>query len=207
MACDFVGDEDISVGLSGNVSDVRFQVELSDLMVDVDWSDIEISSVSLGPSSRETVSPYVSSRELLEALRNGVLVWYNNSGTISCLDAFYQEKKPEDEVQALLRNGARGGATRLMQNIAMLRKPDSVAVNEHDNVCTGTLPDGAAASWTFIVCNEGLNLVNTLGQGLGNDMFWYGSFPILNGVMSIVRCFRYILTLSFPSPILTRCVL
>ena len=42
-----------------------------------------------------------------------------------------------------------------------------------DNVCTGsTIPGGVAAGWGVLVCNEGLNLVNYLVKGIGNDMYW-----------------------------------
>ena len=31
---------------------------------------------------------------------------------------------------------------------------------------------GNAGAWNVLVCNEGLNLVNYLVQGVGNDMYW-----------------------------------
>ena len=44
--------------------------------------------------------------------------------------------------------------------------------SSYDNICTGSIPEGAATAWSYLVCNEGLNLVNTLAHGLGNDMYW-----------------------------------
>ena len=54
----------------------------------------------------------------------------------------------------------------------VLSLPSSPPSGQNENICTGSIPAGAATSWSYLVCNEGLNLVNTLAHGLGNDMYW-----------------------------------
>ena len=44
--------------------------------------------------------------------------------------------------------------------------------NGDDNICTSNGIPGNAAYWNVICCNENLNLVNTVVQGVGNDMYW-----------------------------------
>ena len=39
--------------------------------------------------------------------------------------------------------------------------------------CTASPSDiDVATAWNSLVCNEGLNLINWMGQGLGNDLYW-----------------------------------
>ena len=174
VACSHVGGTDFGVRIRGNLSNVTFNVEMEDgMIVNVDWDQTEV--VSGGGGRRVIRRGKVD--EMLSALREAIGTWYNVSGKLDCFDVenngirdrLSRESDGKSEtIEIEFETPARRKSTGNFTDRGGFTRQEGGSP-----VCTGDkIPGGNAAGWGVLVCNENLNLVNSLIQGVGNDMYW-----------------------------------
>ena len=152
-ACDHVGG-DFGVSIAGDRKKVAFNISIDELLVEVDWN-----------ATRSNARAWTGNLDggnlakLLTGLRDAVGVWYNVTGTLQCYDYKKQDAKAASK------------------NVTAPIQSEALATGG-GRVCTSNeIPGGNAAAWGVLVCNENLNLVNTLVQGIGNDFYWPPNVP------------------------------
>eukprot|EP00948_MAST-09A_sp_MAST-9A-sp1_P001903 g1903.t1 len=138
---------------TGNISDVRFDVALKAkdgknvMEVSLDWNSITQSEININDNFSQ--NPEIISA--IKGLSAAVGVYYNLTKDVHCYEPPLLEKKvPEKVSQKLSEEEDRDG----------------------NNICTAEIPAGNAFSWQFLVCNEGINIITTMAQGIGNDFYW-----------------------------------
>lgn len=139
VACQNIS-KDFGVKVTGSVENVKFTVTIGDVTVTVDWDKTEGN----GYTSQQVKNSGVL--EMISGLRDGVGVWYNVTGKLTCYmpNGWETDQTGQHTDQEPTKNIA------------------------DDNICTRS----SGGSWGKICCNENLNLINTEVSGTGKDMFW-----------------------------------
>jgi hypothetical protein len=142
-----------SVDISGDPHTVNFTVKIGKVSVQVNWGDTTGNDYSSGDIAAS------GALDLISGVREAVSVWYNASGNLKCHD--WQNAAPSLTV-----------ANEKETAVASAAASDSA-------ICTAQTISVADA-WGAICCNENLNLVPYLLQGVGNDMYWPPNQPNRN---------------------------
>ena len=163
-------------------TDVRFTVsssasqqqEVPVLSVAVDWDTTSNNGYSVSDVRDRT-----QALDLLGALGEGIQVWYNVTGLApSCVDWKGTDPAPNAHVQVksvpLSRSARRSSSSKSPRKQAGSVQVDGTS----SNVCTASKADiTVAVAWGSLVCNEGINLINTAVHGVGNDNYWPPNVP------------------------------
>eukprot|EP00943_MAST-04B_sp_MAST-4B-sp1_P004771 g4771.t1 len=162
VACEKGLNNDFGFKISGNTSNVTYSIEMDKVDIVVDWDITRSNGYTINDVKNSKIDA------LLSSLQSAVGVWYNVSGTLKCFDVNGDNN--------IVRNVSPPAKTMETKSKDVL-----VDVNVHslvnngesnDDICTSNGIPGNAAYWNVICCNENLNLVNTVVQGVGNDMYW-----------------------------------
>lgn len=149
---------DFGVSIAGQPEAVQFEVQIGKVSVSVDW---DVATASEAYSENEWRQS--KALDLVAAAVKGVQVWYNVSGSEgSCVNW---------NGEARLMTSSRQRAS--IRNMQQKPQPSS-----NSNECTATksaVDPGTA--WNLLTCNDGLNLVNWVAQGVGNDLYWPPNQP------------------------------
>ena len=147
--------------------------------IQVDW-DQAISSI---PIADWITIPTVTS--FLSSIRNAVSIWYNMTHNVSCYDVsqaapntYYDSKDASSYTVPQTKKNNQERALRAHMasahsNEENLRQTSAPTANKPDT-CQERMHMG---SWPSLCCNEDLNLIMTLAQGVGRDCFWPPSVP------------------------------
>ena len=179
------------IRLEGNPETVKFSVHASAstsdddndvVVINVDWDNLSNNSY--------TIDDVVSRTSIMQLLRNtaqSMQVWYNVTGTLpSCIDwsggpapsVNISDRKGGPMLSRATRAPSASSHTNTNTTHRQEVSADAEASSESDNICTQTQSDiTVAVAWTALVCNEGMNLVNTFAAGIGNDLYWPPTLP------------------------------
>lgn len=168
---------DFGIQTHGEVSNVKFSLEAGGMKISVDWDETANNSYTLAD-----VPDGVP--KLLAAAAKGLQVWYNLTGSEPCVnwtgtddsadapEAFLTPGQPISmDSLLLLKLQAHAQDTQVLQT-AQTKAPHSKDVKRGDNETCGDHQLDVGLAWGALVCNEGLNLVNTAVMGIGRDLFW-----------------------------------
>jgi len=154
---------DFGVSISGQPEAVQFEVHIGQVSVSVDW---DVATTSGTYSESEWVQS--KALELVAAAVQGVQVWYNVSGSEgSCVNW-------NGEARLMTSSRQRASIRNILKQSSIEQKLPSTDTKE----CTATksaVDPGTA--WNLLTCNDGLNLVNWVAQGVGNDLYWPPNQP------------------------------
>lgn len=122
--------------------------------------------------------------DLLKNTAQGMQVWYNVTGTLPGCIAWNAGAAPSvaASVPAAARGFKAAPAPALKKHSVATSMPlttDTAATGNSDSkTCTIDKSDvSIMVAWSSLVCNEGINLVNTVAYGLGNDLYWPPTLP------------------------------
>ncbi|KAL7578124.1 hypothetical protein ACA910_012571 [Epithemia clementina (nom. ined.)] len=186
------------IAWQGSLSNVTYNLSFSSppvadagskYTIQVDWDQAH----STTPVSDWIAHPVVSN--LLTSVREAVSIWYNMTHDVSCFDI--SQAAPNNNNNARLAavhdsdstNGPdlttkrnREGALR--QGQTFMAHDETVGTNQQhgkgtintddDDTCQNRMHMG---SWPSLCCNEDMNLLITLTQGIGQDVFWPPTVP------------------------------
>ena len=164
VACDQGLNTDYDIKITGNTSNVTYSIEIDKVEIVVNWDVTSSNGYSINALKKSKI------HTLLTSIQKAIGVWYNVSGTLQCFDFKNNDVlKKEDEKKKMKMKTVK-------ENKAVMDVVVDVNNNNNndddDNICTSNGIPGNAAYWNVICCNENLNLVNTVVQGVGNDMYW-----------------------------------
>ncbi|CAE8614434.1 unnamed protein product, partial [Polarella glacialis] len=149
---------DFGARLLGDIKAVKFEVQAGPVSVSVDWDQTSNNGYSL-EDLRKSGAP-----ALFAAVAKGLQVWYNVTGTEHCVNW----QQPSVSAAQSMSSGP------IRPSRAAGKQELEASVASEDTVCSaeGARTFDVAAAWGALCCNDGLNLVNTVGRGLGHDLFW-----------------------------------
>lgn len=180
VMCEPLG-ADFGVHISGDQSEVKFSVTAGEggaaVVVNVDWAETTNNGYSL-----EDVSKKTNVVKLLNAVVQGIQIWYNVSMDMpECIQ--WDQTAPNSQFGGMRRsNGGKpdnmvpAKAKKVLAERATDNSMFGVSVDENgesSNVCTFPTEEfDANFGWNALTCNEGMNLVNWWAQGVGSDLYW-----------------------------------
>lgn len=143
---------DLGVKIQGDVADVKFSASVEGYTVDVDWDQATVRGGG-APSTAATEAL----RKLFSGVERAVSVWYNVTGTLKCHDIGQPAA-----TSALSR--------RMLDGLSAPRGETSTEnADPASGICTNADYKG---SWGPLCCNEDLDQVNYILQGVGRDVYW-----------------------------------
>ena len=162
VACDGLQDEAFVV-IDGNISEVNFEVSVVDGLANVfvDWDDVT------APTPFNGYEESLKLASLLKGVARVWSTWCNVTGALQCLSA--------SAGAACVTGGAPPALSTRSKHVerTLLREEEEETA---EGVCTAATYSGG--SWVPVCCNDDLNLVNTIVQGVGRDgLFWPPNVP------------------------------
>ena len=150
VACKHLDRDDLfGVKTLGNPENVTFSLQTGHMEVQVEWDQTSNNKYTMADVDATEIG------DLFSGFKEAIGVWYNVTGKLQCFD----------------------GSAEVAKATPPSPKKKKAPAPGTDGVCTGEGLKGNAAYWDVICCNENLNLVNTVVQGNGNDMYWPPNVP------------------------------
>eukprot|EP00756_Hemistasia_phaeocysticola_P023166 Hpha_TRINITY_DN15874_c1_g4::TRINITY_DN15874_c1_g4_i1::g.189994::m.189994/K01285/PRCP; lysosomal Pro-X carboxypeptidase len=184
VACGKGLETDFGIKVEGDTSNVNYTITAGALKVDIDW-DVRKGN---GKSLTEGEIRASGVLELVEALGQGVGVWYNLTGKKSCFDVAAgsearQDATPPQSAPVVSPVNGECAACPPCDNCP----PCPVSrCSQTSQKCSYRTPLDKVFSWYGVTCNEDLYLHNNRVQGVGRDFFWPPSIPRGYTVDSVV---------------------
>ncbi len=180
--------QDLGVRVDGNISNVLYNVTYGDenddgLVLHVDWD--HVTPLQHINDDEDYYYYYMSSSNktviftLLSNVRDAVSIWYNITKDVECynISSGWSDSgaaAPLSNSQLLPKSQQeeqKQQSPRAEQERALLpSSSDNSAKICHDKMV-------AEGSWNSLCCNEDINMLPTLGFGLGRDFLWPPSQP------------------------------
>lgn len=159
--------EDFGVAISGKPEEVDFTVTIGEVAVAVQWD------VASGNGYSDPQLAASRALDLIAAAVKGIQVWYNVSqAQPSCVDWTSGAVSSPST-----RTGAAKGPLPRHTGRRQLPPPPPLpplltkkSGAEECTVESSQLP--SLFAWDLICCNDGVNLVNWVAQGVGRDLYW-----------------------------------
>ena len=202
VACSQGLEKDYGIKFNGSSKDVKFDLQLGDIRVNVDWD----KNTGNGADLTEAQIKASGVLDLVRGMTDGAGVWYNLTKDKTCYSGVQGEHADWRDVMADQRDLARATLDavydapeppRAVQ--AKDEKCESCPVCENcprcplcdrENVspCTynDSTPVGPMFAWNPICCNENLYLANLIVQGVGRDLYWPPNVPKDYTVNSVI---------------------
>lgn len=173
---------DYGIQITGDTQAVAFTVRIGEVEVNVDWDKTE------GNGYTQNQLQESGALELASAAARSIQLWYNVTGTMeSCID--WSTAAPnaphttasQSPAHIAFRNGLRELASKTTSKHAYYSEGEVEQGNEATDKKTKCTADQTAmdamTAWNTLCCNDGINLINPLAQGVGNDLYWPPNQP------------------------------
>jgi hypothetical protein len=163
VACEGLND-DLGIMITGDTSQVDFTVTATalssasnDVSISVNWDSITTDTIDIDDVMGSGIPA------LLQGVGTAWGVWCNVTGELTCLSE-----------EGCAGTGMASSFKKKQEKLSKINDEQSLKKDGGDgNTCTNTF----SGTWNSVYCNDELNLVNYLVQGVGSDMFWPPNVP------------------------------
>ena len=190
-------NHDFGIVISGNVSDVVFDIQYGQdpdlsLVLSIDWDEVDqkknvdmsnknIGSNSNSQNSRNLNLPHNTelASDLFSTVRDALSIWFNVTKSLDCFDVVPAINEVSDS--GIDGNQPKNNHNQLRENNSLgilhgtIKRREKEIDSNIENTCQEKIHNETV--WSSLVCNENLNLIMTYARGMGRDFFWPPSHP------------------------------